>query len=174
MRIKPCHGCLFREGCELRNEFRARARGVGASSVTFRCGRLLEKLKPGTRIVVTAPGKYTGYHYDGSESDCIQHVQVNATVTRCDDRGRFACVIDPGQVIDEHEEDAGDIADKYRFRRLAPISRIKRLLDEPALPICEAGNVVHEGKCDSSDPEGCHCPLSPRGQAMSTELEGWS
>lgn len=174
MRIKPCHGCPFREGCELRDEFRARARGVGASSVTFRCGRLLEKLPPGTRIVITTPGKYTGYHYDGSEADCIQHIPVKATVTVCEDRGRFACVIDPGQIVDEHEEDAGSIPDKYRFRKLAPISRIKEILDEPALPICKAGNVVHDGKCDSSDPEGCYCPLSPRGRQLAADIAEWA
>lgn len=170
MRIKPCHGCPFREGCELRDEFRARARGVGASSITFRCGRLADLLRPGSRVVITAPVIGTTYGYDEKEHEvCVDRLQVKATVTKLDGQGRFACVVDPGQLIDEEGE---PVADKYRFRKLAPVSRIKRLLDEPAFPICEGGNVVRDDKCDTRESGDCWCPRSQQGEKFARMIAG--
>jgi hypothetical protein len=55
VRINPCHGCPLKKGCDLYDEFRQRAAGIGARSVTFRCQRVVEKIRPGTRITMSMP-----------------------------------------------------------------------------------------------------------------------
>lgn len=153
MRINPCHGCPAREGCPDRDALRARAKGLGAVSVTFRCARLASLLRPGVRITVDIPTIVEGF-YDDEVS--MRRVKVPATVTATRPDHRFSCVIDPGHVTDDNVAEGKD-SEVLRFRRMARHTRVLAFLDEPAFPVCEGGNVQRtDTGCDARG-GACFC-----------------
>ena len=149
--ISPCHLCPLRDGCALRDEFRAQARALGSAaiSVAFRCPRLAKEIRPGRRVVVGHP------QIDGHDRDdglpIIKHAAVPATVTDVGRKHRFVCVIDPGAITIDESAHANP-----RFRRRQAHYRIVRFLDEPDFPLCASGNVLRDGKCDTSE-NHCFC-----------------
>ncbi len=158
MRINPCHGCPVRDGCALRDEFRQRARGIGARSVTFHCPRLAEEFRPGRRVLVPTPRlKDMGSCYEPDYR--VEMVAVPATVTGYRN-AEFSCVIDPGHVYGNLDEDGerGAADDKFRFRRAMRVQRVVRFLDEPDRARCKHGRVaLPDGDCDKPPGEDCYC-----------------
>lgn len=159
-RLNPCHGCPVRAGCEQREVFRAKARGLGARSITFRCPRLDKELRQGRRILVMTPRMKEHVRSTAYEPDFrVEMVAVPATITGSHD-GEFTCVIDPGHVYGRLngnlEESPPD--DKYRFRRKMRAARIIRFLDEPDMEVCKNGaRVMRGGVCDRLPDEACYC-----------------
>lgn len=154
VRINPCFGCPIRTDCETRAVYKARVSGLGLRSATFRCDRLAERLRPGTRIVVRHPIKDTDDYEYG-----VSHVELPATITTSDGQ-KFACVIDREALAaalgyDGEYED--DMVDRVRFRKTMRHSRIVRFLDEPRRLLAECGNpITPDGKHDSRNgPCGC-------------------
>jgi hypothetical protein len=157
VRINPCHGCPLREGCDQRDEFRRKVRGLGLRSATFRCQRLDDGLRKGRRIMISTPQmRDRGSSYNPDY--CVEMVAVPATITSSYD-GMFTCVIDPGHVYGRVFEDApaGEDVDKYRFRRRMKAQRIIKFLDEPDMALCDTGRVVRNGQCDRTADEVCYC-----------------
>lgn len=158
VRINPCHGCPLREGCEQRDEFRRRVRGLGLRSATFRCQKLDDALRQGRRIMVATPRIRdcgSGYYPDHR----VEMVAVPATITGSRD-GEFTCVIDPGHVYGQMSYEGDEIPpdEKYRFRRKQRASRIIRFLDEPDMEVCkDGGRVQRNGACDRPPGEICYC-----------------
>ena len=150
MIIKPCFRCPLRECCAEREEFRRRARGLGAVSVMFRCAKIEAALRPGRRIVVDSPV------LSGTDPDWdarVIHVPVPATITGCD-RTLFTCVVDPGTPGTEDEPEKPII----RFRRRMGHHRIMRFLDEPDMELCSRGRrIQRNGVCDRPRDEPCLC-----------------
>lgn len=50
MYVKPCRNCPHREGCEIKAAKLASLRGLGLTSVNFKCAKRLSELQPGQRI----------------------------------------------------------------------------------------------------------------------------
>lgn len=157
MRIVPCHACPIREGCEQREVFRAKARGLGAASVKFRCPVLAKRLRPGARITVKVPTVTFGgwRHYTEEPIERIGSVLAPATVTTVKADHSFACVIDPGHIDGEMVAEGKD-PNAMRFRKTRTHTRIVAFLDEPPLPVCDNGNVRRNGVCDNRDGR-CWC-----------------
>lgn len=170
VRINPCHGCPVRDGCEQRDEFRRRVSGCGARSVTFRCEKLTEALRPGRRIMVSTP--YLDIRRDFGDWQ-MAHKAVPATITGSGD-GKFTCTIDPGHVQgginNDGDEDAANV-DKYRFRKSMRAQRIIVFLDDqPDMPICKNGRVQRAGACDAPD-GGCYCEHEKENEALAASGE---
>lgn len=160
VRINPCHGCPLGKDCEQRADFRARVSGLGLRSATFRCQKIADALRPGRRIMISAPvleDRSDGWHPEM----CIQHMAVKATITSSDDAGRFVCVIDPGQAEDDpvpNDSKKNIDPNKFRFRRKMGAYRVIRFLDEPDAKLCEEGRRILRGDaCDRPPGETCYC-----------------
>ncbi len=153
MRIFPCYGCPLKVGCKEHEGFQKRAAGTGAVSIRFRCQKLISELRPGRKVVITAPSYAYGGYSDESWV-CIGNYEVRATITAAK-AYKFVCTVDPGELDPEQCKEDGDI-DAYRFRRTIPHHRIVRFLDEPDLRICKGGCVVRDGWHDSKD-QPCQC-----------------
>lgn len=140
VRIVPCYRCPIRDGCQQRDEFRRKARGIGAASIRFECQRLADAIKPGTRIEIDQP--YLDEDGNGFVSQ-VCYERMPATITHSDGR-RFACTVDEHEWIENP---------KYRFRRMAPAHRVIRFLDEPERKLCPlCGSVILlGGRCDTPD-----------------------
>lgn len=173
MRINPCHGCPLREGCEQREEFRQRTRGLGARSVRFRCDKLERALYPGRRIMIGTPRMVGEWEPDLR----VQSTAVPATITGFHD-DKFTCVIDPGHVRGQIDGDGCEAPpeDKYRFRKYMRAQRIIHFLDEPDMPICEYGRVLRNGVCDFPKGDartyGCTCKQFAEMAAELSALDG--
>lgn len=142
MRIEPCHGCPIRDGCETREIFRKKARGMGAVSVRFRCSVLAAALRRGRRITLSMPFEKEASGSWGADPDwrIVKHA-VAATITGQDSSGtKFRAVVDPGQGVE----------DRFRFLRYRRHTRIIRFLDEPDMGFCINGELLRDGKCDTS------------------------
>jgi len=168
-RINPCHGCPVRDGCEQRDEFRRRVSGCGARSVTFRCERLTEALRPGRRVMISTP--YVDVRSDYDDWRMAQKA-VPATISGSHE-DKFTCTIDPGHVQgglnNDGEEDPASL-DKYRFRKRMRAQRIIRFLDEPDMPVCKNGRVQRGGACDAPD-GGCYCENEKAVEALAASDE---
>lgn len=157
--LKPCTGCPLRDGCEQRDDFRKRVRGLGLRSATFNCDRLKAAIAPGTRIVISHPitVEMGGGYYSGPQYDILRE-DLPATIVSSgvDD---FSCVIDRSalaEAIELNEAEGADKIDTYRFRKTMPARRIVRFLDEPKRRICGCGKVVLPGGgCDKKSEEDC-------------------
>ena len=53
MFVKPCFNCPHRKGCERKAEKLAAVRGLGLTSIAFKCDKRLSELQPGQRIEFT-------------------------------------------------------------------------------------------------------------------------
>jgi len=163
-RINPCHGCPLREGCDLRETFRERTRLLGdvARSVTFRCKKLADALRPGRRVLVPTPRPKEGpYSWGGDPDIQIESVAVPATITGSHDN-TFSCVIDEGNVFGRWSYEAGGQQapdERFRFRKSMRHTRVVRFLDEPDRRLCEMGKRVMkaDGTCDKPDDWPCYC-----------------
>lgn len=163
VRINPCFGCPLRNGCDQRDEFARRVRGLGLRSATFNCGRLAAYLTMGTRIEIAAPVRDFRFHTSSGSVDHgfdykITRFIVPATINGAN-QTTFTCVIDR-EALKAAMDTCGDRetnVDRVRFRKTMRHSRIVRFLDEPKRRFCDLGNVrTPEGKCDSRDGE-CEC-----------------
>jgi hypothetical protein len=65
MILRPCLRCHQREGCVRRDEMRAKLRGTGVTTASFKCPERLRGLEPGRRVDVTIHGAEIGQRYDG-------------------------------------------------------------------------------------------------------------
>lgn len=161
VRINPCFGCPLRSGCDQREDFAKRVRGLGLRSATFNCAKLTGALSVGTRIEIAAPIRDYGTSMDPGYEFAITRVVLPATI-HSTDGSRFACVIDREamQAAMDRHSDGETSVDAVRFRRTMRHSRIVRFLDEPRRKLCEFGNVITpDGKCDSRNSE-CGCSLA--------------
>ena len=141
--IHPCRGCPLRDGCERRDELRAKIKGIGARSVTFDCQKLRREMHKGRRIVIKAP--FQEWNRDNEYR--IVKRPVRATILFASGVS-FVAAIDP----------FAGVEDRYRFRRYQPHHRIVRFLDEPDAPFCANGNILSEdGGCDRREGFGCVC-----------------
>lgn len=157
--LKPCTGCPLRHGCEQREDFRRRVRGLGLRSATFNCEKLAGALQLGTRVVIRHPiaVEYdTGYGSFGEYK--IVHVEVPATITG-NGRAEFSCVVDRDALLASTRERDGDDSkiDIYRFRKTMPARRIVRFLNEPRRRLCtQCGNAkLPNGTCDGRREQAC-------------------
>ena len=146
MRIKPCHGCPLKVGCEvfpfIKEKLPEDTRGF--VSVAIKCGEIVKKLAPGTRIMLSMPIKWESENtYEPDYR--ISHTSFPATITYIDAKGSFNAVMDKNDAFE----------DKYRFRKRGPISRINAILNEPPRQICMRGNPIVDGKCDTQFGEEC-------------------
>lgn len=161
--LKPCTGCPLRVGCDQRDEFRRRVKGLGLRSATFRCSILQTAIAPGTRILVSHPITVeTGGDYGhGPQFDVIRE-DLPATITSsdCDE---FSCVIDRDALVAAialHEGEGLDKVDTYRFRKTMKARRIVRFLDEPKRVQCDGFRWrLPSGDCDKRPDEDCSCAL---------------
>jgi hypothetical protein len=145
VRINPCHGCIIREGCELRAAWREKLSGLGLRSARFNCPKLASEVRVGRRITVLAPVS----DYDTSEyGTSASRQEVKATITAVNKNHDFACVVDPGQLTEDDIYDEHSDVDKIRFWKFRKPTRIHKLLDEPDVKICENGNIRRNGVCD--------------------------
>ncbi len=156
--LKPCTGCPLREGCQQRDDFRGRVKGLGLRSVTFNCDRLTTSLTPGTRIVVKHPIVVkTDDGYYGPASATI-YAELPATINSSG-LDEFSCVIDRDALLAAIEKQGGDQSDKvdtYRFRKTMLARRIVRFLDEPKRDFCDCGHVkAIDGRCERRAGESC-------------------
>jgi hypothetical protein len=157
--LKPCTGCPIREGCEQRDEFRRRVKGLGLRSATFNCERLKKALQPGTRVVISHPITVAsgGDHYYGPEFEIVRE-DLPATIVSADS-DEFSCVIDRDALVKAIEGQEGEGADKvdtYRFRKTMKARRIVRFLNEPRRSLCDCGKVrLTDGTCDKRPTEDC-------------------
>lgn len=53
MYVKPCRNCPHKDGCKTKVEKLAALRGLGITSVNFKCDKRLSELQPGQRIEFT-------------------------------------------------------------------------------------------------------------------------
>lgn len=150
--IHPCRLCPLRNGCDLREQYRRRVRGLGAASVRFSCPKLAAEIRGGRRIAINVPR--TGENRWGEPSR-VSSKQVYATITSAHADHSFGCIVDPGQ-IDEDDVYDGVDPNKIRFRRIQKHHRIVRFLDEPDGAFCGLGALMRDGKCDTMD-GGCTC-----------------
>lgn len=163
--LKPCTGCPLRDGCEQRDEFRRRVKGLGLRSATFRCSILQAAIAPGTRILVSHPitVETGGDHYYSPQFEVIRE-DLPATITSsdCDE---FSCVIDRDALvaaIELHEGEGLDKVDTYRFRKTMKARRIVKFLHEPRRNLCACGKVrLPDGSCDKRPTEGCYHVMAP-------------
>lgn len=162
VRINPCYGCPVKDGCEQRAVYRKRVSGLGLRSATFRCERLKERIKPGTRIVVTMPTlRWSEY---GDTNIFCGRREVKATIHSSDGM-HFACVIDKSEIDDM--ADRGEVSEsadpeRIRYRKTMRHSRIVRFLDEEPWRVCEFGAVVSpSGSCGNS-----HCSCQEYGKPI--------
>lgn len=161
--LKPCHGCPVprlttdQDCAAKRDEMRAKVRGLGLSSATFKCPVLAEHFRVGRRISINTPVlKYAGYHeYDYR----VSHVEVRATVLTFDGR-RFKCVVDLEDMERAQSEDQGEgvkEAKDYIYRKPMLAGRIVQFLDEPDRALCGGGNIAGgDGKCDRGNCNTCY------------------
>lgn len=154
VRLNPCFGCPLRQGCELRDEWRAKVNGLGLSSATFKCPRLSDAIRPGRRITVELPRIVAVGNYELEEEARRGSVEATATVLGFDGL-HFTCVLDPDQAAFDEAPPVHD-PDKARFLKRRRYSRIKRFLDEPDLRLCPGGNVLRNDHCDTSIGR-CNC-----------------
>ena len=136
--MAPCHDCLIKRGCDLREDFRQRIAGLGARSVRFKCSILDRELRMGRRVQVRmtlpdeerwSPSPY--YDHDGSWRERV----VSGTLLSGPTRDyRFGFLIDADALSDEEwtEAQAGlRNPEKVRTRSRLRHSRIVSFLDEP-------------------------------------------
>ena len=161
--IAPCVGCPIKEGCEQREAFRQRARGIGASSIRFKCDLLAHALRIGRRITILQPiGVEVSGRWEPERS--IVRAVVKATINGLSPRYEFSCVIDRGEIeraqqnyptcTDTVEDD--DI-ERFRFRRYQKPSRIQAFLDEPDWVLCELGTMRHPDAVCDGEKGSCWC-----------------
>jgi len=148
VRINPCHGCPLKKDCNLYVEFRQRAAGIGARSVTFRCQRVVEKIPPGTRITMSMP--WMDENSGPYGEDYLKRSAMEATVLSVTDDAKFNAVMDKSELIED---------DRFRFRKRKHVRAIIKFLDEPPATICKNGNVVmlNGTVCDTRESDGCLC-----------------
>lgn len=154
--IAPCHDCPLKQGCEQRDEFRRRAKGMGAASIKFRCPRLAAELRPGRRVELASVivGITPGYYPD--DGDHAVRRDVPATITGALGN-KFTCVIDPGHISENPDDHRARDVSALRFRRSQRYARIRRFLDEPDMPVCKNRRVMRNGGCDRHKDEPCYC-----------------
>lgn len=142
MHLFPCNGCPLAERCAQRAAFYARARAARCTSIRFRCDILGTELRPGRRIVITAPNIEfaPGDYYGEPVAEVTGKIEIPATITERHPGYRFTCTVDPGE---HYEAD-----DARRWRKKMPHRRIVRFLDEPDGHVCPQGCVVRDGLCD--------------------------
>jgi hypothetical protein len=149
--IKPCHGCSFRDGCDLVSGFRSSVRSVpGLRSATFNCPRLETELRPGRRVLVCV---VVGIDEDSFDSI---YDTVKATITSHKD-GRVALTIDAGQLDDYVQSESVGNKQLLRFRKAKHMRIIEQFLDEPDAKISDCGNIIINGRCDMSVDAGDCC-----------------
>lgn len=157
--IHPCRLCPLREGCEQRDEFRRRVRGIGLRVASFPCPTLAAEVRVGRRIVINQPILVDG-NPDvawGEEITAVVRQDMPATITYAYPDYSFTCTVDREAfeaVADQVQEEA-DAWMKKRFRRQQKHFRIVRFLDEPDWTVCQSGNVGSISSCDTRD--RCEC-----------------
>lgn len=151
--LKPCHRCPLRDGCELRDEWRRKIARSGLVSAAFKCAKLAAALRPGRRIMVSVPGEPEMDRYGEPIGRHGYHL-AKATITSSDNRGRYVCVVDAGQI---KESPVIRDADKVRFRRQREAFTISRFLDEPDATLCKLGRVKRGAECDRQANDDCGC-----------------
>ncbi len=133
MYMFPCNGCPFREGCAQRDDFKARAKGLGARLVRFACPILDRELRPGRRIIMRA--RFMSPDPDGFEHDMsFWYGEVPATITAVRNGYKFSSVIDEAALTPDQWEAVKERAREPHLihrRKSATHRRIVRLLDEP-------------------------------------------
>ena len=170
--IAPCTRCPLKQGCELRDEFRARVRGLGASSVRFKCSRLAAEIRIGRRVIIRATILEECSYSDGDEyGSIIRHYEVAATVTTAYPDYSFAATIDQGALESSmggerdnwFEDVPTEQVNKRRFRRKQKHIRIVRFLNEPDRQFCSAYKILllPDGSCDHH-PNGECCRNASR------------
>ncbi len=152
--IKPCYRCPVSAGCTLRPVWRKKLRSLGLRTAAFDCPRLAAEIRPGRRVVITAPVSGSSFDDDGY---CPVHLRkVRATITATRPDRSFAATVDPGQMSAEDwasEPKNGKTADIFRFRRRMQAFRVVAFLDEPDARLCGSGHVQRNGECDVPEHE---------------------
>lgn len=158
--IFPCYRCPLRDGCDQRAEFARKSSGTGARSIAFHCPRLKSEIRPGRRIVISVPTKGEWHSdYDGEGWYAASRREVSATVTMAGPKHTFVCVVDPGQILEEHlfdNDHHSTTIDSVRFKKRQAHYRIVRFLDQRDAKLCSAGNILRDGGCDTSSGH-CDC-----------------
>lgn len=158
--LKPCTGCPLRKGCEQRDDFRRRVKGLGLRSATLNCDKLKKAIAPGTRILVPHPIRVEigGSEWSGPEYVVIRK-DLPATIVGSG-LDEFSCVIDRDALLAAVAAEEGEDADKvdtYRFRKTMKARRIVKFLDEPRRNLCACGKVrLLDGSCDKRPTEDCY------------------
>jgi hypothetical protein len=99
--ISPCIQCSpsLKEGCELRESFKAKIAGLGLTSARFRCQRRLDAFRPGRRVLATLT---SAIQVDfGSYDPDVRYSDAKAPGTIVGDsmkRGRVLVWIDDGEI----------------------------------------------------------------------------
>lgn len=162
--IAPCAGCPVKNGCTQREIFRQRARGLGASSVRFRCNLVANALRVGRRITILQPiGVEVSGQYEPEIS--IRRAVVRATINGLSARYDFSCVIDKGEIERAQryypncaEEWTPEDIERRRYRRYQKPSRIQTFLDEPDWLQCPHGTMhAPDSVCDGGKGPQCWC-----------------
>jgi hypothetical protein len=160
--IAPCARCPLREGCELREGFRKRAKGIDAVSIRFQCPCLGAEVRIGRRIVITAPS-LSEYYCNEIPGVIVRHVEVPATITVAYPDYSFSATVDRGALdVTEMDEcpEGKEPKEEHRFRRRQKHIRIVRFLDEPDRLFCASRSLLlPDGNCDQHPESECMCKL---------------
>jgi len=149
----PCKSCTHaKTGCDKRDQMRASLKGLGVTSVKFKCQQRMPRFKMGQRV------RFDWTHYDDDSNEAIM-TSFTGTIAY-EKRGKLRFVIRVDQ-----EESAEELHPKYVFRNGGDVVAIKpddiKLLDEPYRHIC-AECLAYQGetdRCNRSEyfitPVGC-------------------
>lgn len=132
--LAPCHGCPFRHGCQQRDDFKARTKGLGARQVRFACPVLDRELRPGRRIIMRARFMSPDENLWGDEVMAFWNGEVPATITAMREDYKFSSIIDQDALTAEEWAAVKERAHQPELihrRKAATHRRIVRLLDEP-------------------------------------------
>lgn len=151
---RPCYGCLTDgPSCPVRAEIRSKMKGLGVTSINFKCKSRIPAFSQGERVVVVWPfqDEETAYHGGGTTD-----VEFAATIIKERKFGRYVLRVDPGESITG--EYASDNLNGKGFAS-ASLHRLTPLL-EPAKKVCTACSAV-QGVTDEADEcwkSGDYCP----------------
>lgn len=138
MNLFPCHGCPFREGCQQREVFRSKTKGLGARVVKFACPILDREMRYGRRITMWCRFVSGDPSGDDSYGQSYWYGEVPATITGVYADYKFSSVIDQDALTPEQWDEVKEFAHSphlVHVRRSATYRRIRQFLHEPDVPV---------------------------------------
>lgn len=71
MTMYPCRDCRLSESCDIREEKRRQIRGIGLTSIKFKCQKRTDSLAPGMKVKAHLPYVVTRWSQGSSEEESL-------------------------------------------------------------------------------------------------------